>query len=89
MKPLLPLDEATIRRYARQLLLREIGGAGQQKLLAARARARGAVAAEYLRRAGVTVEELPEPPASPVDRWLRGSLEAVAEIKRILGLASA
>jgi hypothetical protein len=83
----LVFDDQTIRRYSRQILLREIGGAGQQKLLAARVRASG-VAAEYLRRAGVQVDEQPEParstPRSPIDRWVTGSFDAVSEINRIL-----
>jgi hypothetical protein len=77
-------DDQTIRRYSRQILLREIGGVGQQKLLAARVKASG-VAAEYLRRAGVQVDEIPEVRTSPIDGWIAGSLDAVAEIKRILG----
>ena len=77
-------DDQTIRRYSRQILLREIGGVGQQKLLAARVEARG-VAAEYLRRAGVQVTERPEAPNSPIDRWVIGSMAAVEAIKRILG----
>lgn len=77
------LDDAQIRRYSRQILLREIGGTGQRKLLSARVQAAG-VAAEYLRRAGVQVDEIAEPPASPIDRWVSGSMAAVSEIKRIL-----
>ena len=56
------LDAATRRRYARQLLLGEVGEAGQERLLAARFRRDDAsdqeaslVAAEYLERAGCTV----------------------------------
>jgi hypothetical protein len=60
----LTLDAAARRRYARQLLLREIGEAGQERLLDAVFR-RGAgsdpeafaVAAEYLRRAGCSFAE--------------------------------
>jgi len=55
----LSLDAAARRRYARQLLLGEIGEAGQERLLASgfRSRAGGAadafaVAADYLERAG-------------------------------------
>jgi hypothetical protein len=77
-------DDQTIRRYSRQILLREIGGVGQEKLLAARVEARG-VAAEYLRRAGVQVTELPDSPRSAIDKWFTGSMDAVEEIKRIVG----
>lgn len=52
-------SDEQIRRYSRQILLREVGGHGQARLLAARpvllcAGAVGAVAADYLWRAGVT-----------------------------------
>ena len=52
-------SDEQIRRYSRQILLREIGGHGQARFLAARpallcAGAVGEVAAEYLWRAGVT-----------------------------------
>jgi len=83
----LPFDDATLRRYSRQILLREIGGAGQRKLLEAEVRAPGPVAAEYLRRAGLRVTvELPDETQTPIDKWVRGSLAAVEEIKRILEL---
>jgi hypothetical protein len=79
----LPFDDTTIRRYSRQILLREIGGAGQRKLLEARVEARG-VEAEYLRRAGVHVTEVPDEPRTAIDEWVTGSLAAVEQIKRIL-----
>ena len=52
-------SDEQIRRYSRQILLREVGGQGQARFLAARpvllcAGAVGEVAAEYLWRAGVT-----------------------------------
>jgi hypothetical protein len=52
------LDEEAIRRYSRQILLREVGGRGQRRILDAGATllfssGAGDVAAEYLRRAGV------------------------------------
>jgi hypothetical protein len=56
------LDAALKQRYARHLLLAEIGEGGQARLLATRVRLESAadprareVASEYLRRAGVTV----------------------------------
>lgn len=58
--PLPPLDDAQLRRYARQILLREIGGRGQRALLGATVeldlepdRAAAVVAAAYLAGAGV------------------------------------
>jgi len=60
----LSLDAAARRRYARQLLVGEIGEAGQERLLAARYRQGAdadedayAVAAEYLERAGCFRDE--------------------------------
>lgn len=52
-------SDEQIRRYSRQILLRELGGHGQSRLSAARptllcAGAVGEVAADYLWRAGVT-----------------------------------
>jgi hypothetical protein len=59
----LSLDATARRRYARQLLLGEIGDAGQQRLLDSRfRRAAGgdadayAVAADYLERAGCATD---------------------------------
>ncbi len=54
-----PLSDAQMRRYSRQILLREVGGRGQLRLLAARpallcAGELGQLAAEYLWRAGMT-----------------------------------
>ncbi len=58
------LDAAARRRYARQLLLGEIGESGQERLLAAGFRPGGdgdadayAVAVEYLERAGCLADE--------------------------------
>jgi len=76
----LSLDAAARRRYARQLLLGEIGEAGQERLLEAgfRRGAEGdadatAVAAEYLERAGCSADgagaELRVPDASDVMRF--------------------
>ncbi len=73
------LDRDARRRYARHLLLSEVGEAGQERLractvaLAGDARAKE-VAALYLARAGV---ELRDGAASTVDA---GSTEAVAAI---------
>lgn len=66
------LDEEQVRRYSRQILLREVGGRGQERLLASRVRLRGRglcaeVAAEYLRRAGVGVAEEREDGVPVVD----------------------
>lgn len=59
------LTESQIRRYSRQILLPEVGGRGQRKLLAARVRLRGsgevaATAGVYLAAAGVGLAVLDE-----------------------------
>jgi hypothetical protein len=64
------LSEPQIERYARHVLLREVGGVGQERLLAARVRvvgldAPGAWAAAYLALAGVGELQLDDP--RPVD----------------------
>ena len=58
------LDAAARRRFARQLLLGEVGESGQERLLDARFRQEAdgyagatAVAAEYLERAGCSADE--------------------------------
>jgi hypothetical protein len=68
------LTPADRRRYARQLLLREIGESGQVRLLSARARLlneadprAAAVAADYLERAGLALEVESSPNAIVVD----------------------
>ena len=57
----MPLSESQIQRYARHILLPEVGGVGQEKLLAAEVRVRGErdvteLAGNYLSAAGVRVD---------------------------------
>ena len=73
-------SEEEIRRYGRQMLLREVGGRGQERLREARLCLTGQgevgrVAATYLRRAGVALAEQGEVPG-PV-RLRRQGEEAV------------
>jgi molybdopterin/thiamine biosynthesis adenylyltransferase len=50
-------DADEVRRYARQIVLAEVGGRGQERLRAARARATDELEALYLAAAGVgTIE---------------------------------
>src|ERR1700709_2116011 len=58
MTPMEPLDPQEIERYQRHILLPEVGGAGQQKLKAARiliigAGGLGAPVLQYLAAAGI------------------------------------
>lgn len=57
----MPLNEEQVVRYSRQILLKEVGGAGQEKLLCGAVRLRGdgsalQVAAAYLAAGGVGVQ---------------------------------
>lgn len=57
----MPLSETQIERYARHILLPEVGGVGQERLLAAGVRVRGEsllveLAGDYLSAAGVQVD---------------------------------
>ena len=59
------LSESQIQRYSRQILLREVGGRGQERLLGACVRlpaldSGGRACAMWLARAGVGALELPE-----------------------------
>jgi molybdopterin/thiamine biosynthesis adenylyltransferase len=93
------LDSAARRRYARQILLGEIGEAGQERLLAARFRpAAGAdedayaLAAEYLERAGCRPDArgdaVPVPDEEAVSRFA-GSAELRAPAAAIMGAFAA
>jgi len=93
------LDAAARRRYARQLLLGEIGEAGQKRLLDARFR-RGdgsdanafAVAADYLERAGCTLGTEGEPvsiPDADAVRRFAGADAFVAPAAAIVGAFAA
>jgi hypothetical protein len=95
----LSLDAAARRRYARQLLLGEVGEAGQERLLASgfRGAADGeadafAVAADYLERAGCSRDsegtEVRVPPASEVMRFA-GSAALREPAALVLGAYSA
>jgi hypothetical protein len=95
----LSLDAAARRRYARQLLLGEIGEAGQKRLLAARFRQGAdadsgayAVAADYLERAGCsrddTGAELRVPRSSDVMRFA-GSMALREPAAAIMGAFAA
>ena len=74
-------------RYARHLVLREVGGPGQQKLAAARvlmvgAGGLGAPAALYLAAAGVGVLGLVDPDTVSLSNLQRQVLYATADIGR-------
>lgn len=75
-----PFSDDQMRRFSRQLLLREVGGRGQRRILAASAALVcrgdvGRIAAEYLTRAGVgsvKVYGCEEPGAPPeLSLWVQ------------------
>ena len=87
-------------RYARHLLLPEIGAGGQERLNAARVRVSpaadegaGAVAREYLARAGVQVapegEHLVELPGGEAVLSLAGSPELLEAARALAGALAA
>ena len=89
------LDAATRRRYARQLLLGEVGEAGQERLLAARFRRdegsdaeASVVSVDYLERAGCAVgvdgDTLDVPDQSAVMRFA-GKASLAAPAAAIIG----
>ena len=99
----LPFDEPTIRRYSRQILLHEVGGAGQKTLFAKTVAVPGVgaaaeVCALYLAAAGVRVvrtgsadaDRVASPPeaADPAEAWRVGAHEAVHAIKLLLGVGA-
>src|ERR1700679_4177 len=85
----MPFSDDEVERYARHLVLREIGGPGQQALKRARvlivgAGGLGAPAALYLAAAGVGVLGLADPDTvslSNLQRQVLYATDEVAELK--------
>lgn len=80
-------SEAEVERYARHLVLREVGGPGQQKLKAARvlvvgAGGLGAPAALYLAATGVGTIGLVDPDTVSLSNLQRQVLYATADVGR-------
>jgi molybdopterin-synthase adenylyltransferase len=84
------LREDQILRYSRQILLREVGGRGQEKLLAGGVRlvARGPAgltAAAYVAAGGTAVEAGPEPLAPGAEGFLIPAGEVGRPTSEVLG----
>lgn len=80
-------SDAEVERYARHLVLREVGGPGQQRLKAARvlvvgAGGLGAPAALYLAAAGVGRIEIVDPDTVALSNLQRQVLYATADVGR-------
>ena len=76
------LSDAQVERYARQIVLPEVGGRGQARLLASRAHVLGdgpasRHAADLLRRAGVQVSDAE--PSVVIDLRVDGSFPTAAD----------
>jgi hypothetical protein len=68
-------SDEEIRRYARQMVMPEIGGTGQERLRGARVRAQGEVEALYLAAAGVGVLYVPTEAIADAARGLNPLVE--------------
>ena len=84
------LSEERILRYSRQILLREVGGRGQEKLLAGGVRwvgtgPAGLTAAAYVAAGGTGVEAGPEPLAPGAEGFLVSAAEVGQPASEVLG----
>jgi hypothetical protein len=84
------LGEEQILRYSRQILLREVGGRGQERLLAGGVRLRGSgvaglTAAAYLAAGGTAVEAESTPLEPGAEGFLVGADEVGAPASEVLG----
>jgi hypothetical protein len=86
----MPLTESQIVRYSRQILLREVGGGGQERLLSADVRLKGEgaallTAAAYVAGGGSRVGT----PRRPLGRGEVGYLASVADSRKSLDVVLA
>ncbi len=73
-------DDAELRRYARQMVLPEVGGIGQERLRAARARAQSEIEALYLAGAGVGWLSVPSSAIAQAARALNPLIQVEVEV---------
>ena len=71
----LRFTDEELRRYSRQMILREVGGLGQARLRRATARAASELEALYLAGAGVGVVEVPSEAIASAARALNPLVE--------------
>ena len=74
-------SDEEVRRYARQMVLPEVGGLGQARLRAARASAGDEVEALYLAAAGVGTLDVPSEAIADLERSYPGIKERICDEK--------
>lgn len=73
-------DYAELKRYARQMILPEVGGIGQERLRAAHARAESEIEALYLAGAGVGWLSVPSWAIAQAARALNPLIQVEVEV---------
>ena len=79
----LRFDDEEVRRYARQMILPEVGGIGQARLRAASATAESELEALYLAGAGVGTIYVADEDIADAVKALNPLVDAVVDPKRV------